>query len=390
MNKAFIAAVLFTVFYSVDGLAPKCTDCGGLGVCQTNGICRCYPARFSPTVNGTKMTHLCSRNIYQDNPTGVVVLRVVSAAISFILMSLILWRLFLEFRHKSVKVVDTQPGVRKVVKFSLITDGFICFLMFLLSALDYWGLFNILPYGAYNAIYYFIDWLYVLLFTVMLLHWAEIYQVTMKSIKTRDMMKKVNSNYVGELTIEEVMTSLTFLQRFKIPFLAITGASFIMWLARTIGGLLISNPFGWIVFFAFANAFYACVWLGCGVAFFIYGYRLIKLMPETMSAKIKSITSKMVIILILQIINSVQIVALNSAISTTAQSIYSRNSITFAIRIVVSFMILEIYMPLGRIKVWFSTSLLRSSTNGTGTSGDSKVKEVEVKATPSSVSNMDE
>lgn len=68
-----LSLLFFVLFYY--GEAAPCTDCQGLGICQTNGQCRCFSAwvsdwhfgvglrryrRYSPVLNGTKLTDQCT------------------------------------------------------------------------------------------------------------------------------------------------------------------------------------------------------------------------------------------------------------------------------------------------------------------------------------------
>ncbi|PRP85455.1 hypothetical protein PROFUN_06824 [Planoprotostelium fungivorum] len=387
MNRQQVLRLLtLSLFFLGSSAVNHCTDCNSLGVCQTNGKCRCYAAYSFPVVNGTAQTDSCIDTVLSDNPVGVKTIRGISAGVSFILFCLIAWRLYLELTKESDDHIN-NVGLRRVVKFSLCIDGLICFLMFLLSALDWWGNFGVMPSEVYNALYNFIDWLYVLLFVGILLHWAELYQKTMKSIRTRDMMKKVNSNYSGDVTVEQVMSNLTFLQRFKIPFVIITGVTFLIWIARIIGSRLINEPKSWSVFYPFVILFYAVVWLGFGLGFGFYGYKLMRVMPLTMGLKIRRITLKIVAVLVLQILNCIQIILFTAFVPGLSNSIFGRNAITFVIRLIVSFIILEIYMPLSKIRLWFSHRLLSSSSSSgansssrTGNSNEVSAVAIEVPA----------
>jgi len=69
----------------------------------------------------------------QDQEAGVAAFRVVCASLGFILMSLIFWRLFLEFKHRSTLSANGIPNARRVVKFSLGINGTICFCEFIPS-----------------------------------------------------------------------------------------------------------------------------------------------------------------------------------------------------------------------------------------------------------------
>lgn len=63
---------------------------------------------------------------------------------------------------------------------------------------------------------------------------AELFQGTMKTIKKHDMMKRVNSNFTADLTLEDILTSIGLLRRYLAPFLAVCGISFGMWIFRVI------------------------------------------------------------------------------------------------------------------------------------------------------------
>ncbi|PRP82148.1 hypothetical protein PROFUN_10356 [Planoprotostelium fungivorum] len=355
-----------------------CTDCGGLGVCMTNGICQCYAARSSPVINGTAQTNICTGSLRNTRESDIVALRATTAIISAILTGLISWRLYLEIKFQSTDEINRYPAVRHVVIFTLAVIDSACFLNFFVSALDYWGLYNVLPFIAYASLYFIIDWLYVLVFCGILLHWVEIYQSTMRAIRARDMMKRVNSNYNGELTIEEVMKNITFIQRLKVPFVAISVLTLFVYIFRMVGNVYMTNPRGYSVWFIIVPTYYAVVWTGFALTFSIYGYRLTKVMPPTLAHKIKLMTYKMEIILILSLFNSIQLVVLTSVIREPSKSIFTRNGITFAVRMIVAFVILEMHMPITRFRSWFSTDLLRSTTGKTG-SEDSSDKTPSVK-----------
>ncbi|PRP86144.1 hypothetical protein PROFUN_03131 [Planoprotostelium fungivorum] len=360
----------------------NCTDCQGLGVCQKNAQCRCFTARLHPTDDdGNLLTWLCTRSEFEcvvrsdtlrdlmkERHVGVRVFRGIAGFFSFALTALIAWRLYLEFRFRSEGLMDGQPSVRKVVKFSLAIDLLICFILFMMSALDWWGTFGVIPFGVYNGASLFVDFLFVVLFTGMILHWAELYQVTMRQLRQASMMKKVNSNYQGELTLEQVVNNLTFLQRFKIPFIVITFIAFTVFVGRIVGVHMIITPKAWDTFFPIVETFYCVVWFCYGVAFTIYGIKLCRVMPDLVSSKVKLMTYKMIVILILQITNSIMVAIVDTY---TVGRVLERDIVNRILRLSIAFMILEINMPIRRIRSWFGTSLLNTSSSG-NSSGSSK------------------
>ncbi|PRP82911.1 hypothetical protein PROFUN_06688 [Planoprotostelium fungivorum] len=362
-----------------------CTDCQGQGKCQTDGTCRCFGAWLSPVFNGTKLTHLCTHSKLQDQENGVAAFRVVCASLGFILMSLIFWRLFLEFKHRSTLSANGIPNARRVVKFSLGINGIICFFIFLKCSLDWWGTYGIMPFGVYHGFYCFVDFLYIILFTGMLIHWAELYQKTMKALRQRDMMKKVNSNYHGELTIEEVLISLAFLRRFKLIFIFVTALSSLVFTARIIGIHIIHYASAWRIFFTFEYTFFATLWLAYSVGFTIYGIKLCRVMPPLMATKIRNMTFKLIAVLFLQFTNFAMIVIVNSLTRAAgrdpAESQLARDWWTHIMRLLISFIILEIHMPLRRFRYWLSLRLLQSTgSKSTGRSDTMARVDVELKA----------
>ncbi|PRP86094.1 hypothetical protein PROFUN_03081 [Planoprotostelium fungivorum] len=367
-HAVWISLLLLGIYQST--LAQHCTDCQGRGKCQDDGTCRCFGAYDYPTSeNGTLLTDSCGHSALLENERGVKAMRIITAILSSVLIFLICSRLFLEIRFASPTVVAGQTNIRRVVQFSLSVNLFICLFMFLLSALDWWGTYNIMPFHFYNAIWMLIDWLFIVLFTGLLLHWAELYQKTMKSIKQRDMMMKVNSNYQGELTVEQVMTKLTFLQRFKIPFILVTVISGSVWVGRIVGNYKIWTVSAWRTFYPFEWSFFSTVWLLFGIIFTVYGIRLCRVMPEMMAHKMKMMTFKMIAVLMLQILAALHTVISNVVEHDTSKTIMRRDAITWTVRLLVCFIILEIHMPLTKIRYWFSSKLLHSSTTARSGSG---------------------
>jgi len=115
----FRAGLLLLLVASVLSAVAPCTDCGGYGVCQVTTTCRCFAARFSPTVNGTKQTYSCASTILLNSETSIQILRSVVGIFNGLVMLLIAWRLYLEYRMNNNKeVARYTPG--REVKFSLI------------------------------------------------------------------------------------------------------------------------------------------------------------------------------------------------------------------------------------------------------------------------------
>jgi len=357
--------------------SSPCTDCQGFGVCQDNGLCRCFPARAIHEFNGTRYTDQCTDSVLDDNAYQVMIFRVVNCVLSFILLALISWRIFLEIRVKLLRPEDTQTVVKKMVKFQLVILWFICLITFLTNALDYWGLYGILPSEAYYFFYYVTDYLFIVVFCGILLHWAEIYRTTMKTFRTREMIRKVNSNYNTELTLDDIMTSITFLQKYKIFFIVVAGFSFaIVIVLRLVCSRHLRDAHAFMIMNNFFPAYYASVWVCFGVGFGLYGYRLIRIMPERMALEVRGMMIKILVVLLLCLTDAIQIITINQVIKVLAESILIRNYISLFLRLAVVSIILEINMPITKFRHWFSPSLLwtSSKSSNTGKSNSDEAK----------------
>jgi len=44
------------------------------------------------------------------------------------------------------------------------------------------------------------------------------YGYTMRSIKNKEMISKINANYPATFTVEELLSNVSFLNKFRIPF----------------------------------------------------------------------------------------------------------------------------------------------------------------------------
>ncbi|PRP77655.1 hypothetical protein PROFUN_00516 [Planoprotostelium fungivorum] len=346
---------------TTNGTISVCGDCNENGVCQTTGTCRCYPGFIS----STKAKIDCASTILslKNLPMRplVVSLRVETTLINFVLWLLISWRLFLDARFSGLTA-------NVVAKLSLLCIYASTFLAWIMHAFDYWGTYGLITPLAWFDLNAFVEVLLVAAFCGMVLHWINLYNETMKTIRKREMLKKINSSYVAEVSLEDIIKSITFLSIFRVPYIAVTGVTLAVWIARCFVTPFMKTP-EYAVWYKFVNVYLMIVW-GCfAVAFGFYGYRLLSIMPETTSKKIKQVTWKLCIVLGISSVNALIMILLDGyqpvlkGVDLNVLHI-SKYWVSYNTRMAAATVVLDIHMPLTELKKWFSGNALRTSRTG--------------------------
>ncbi|PRP89865.1 hypothetical protein PROFUN_00207 [Planoprotostelium fungivorum] len=373
--------------------SPSCThdSCGGTngGLCLSDGTCRCFSARMPSLVDGMFNTSNCDDTILDYPPVDkcVSALRIINSVVFFVLLLIMIWRLLFDFL---VEGLTDSSALRKTTRFALFTITGTSLVQFFMFVSDYHGLYNHVPFQTWEAFFYLSDSLFVMVFCVMFLHWVELYQKAVKKLRNAEMMRKVSSHINHEVTVEEIVSTLRFLGVLRIPFVVITILSFVIYVVREIGNSLITDAPSYPPFYYFICAYYAAVWLSFAFGFIFYGRRLMKLMPEGVAHKLRSVTIRLSVVLIISCINAIILMFGYQFNRLDATSIISRDYIVTFTRMSVIAIILEIYMPLKDWRIWFSPSVLRSGTKSRSTeskgTGNSSVEggASEIAMTPNS------
>eukprot|EP00027_Filamoeba_sp_ATCC50430_P008463 CAMPEP_0168560250 /NCGR_PEP_ID=MMETSP0413-20121227/10961_1 /TAXON_ID=136452 /ORGANISM="Filamoeba nolandi, Strain NC-AS-23-1" /LENGTH=259 /DNA_ID=CAMNT_0008591541 /DNA_START=249 /DNA_END=1024 /DNA_ORIENTATION=+ len=168
-----------------------------------------------------------------------------------------------------------------------ITQGFYV-------AVDPWC-FYFMPRLANSLLYVTNFPLGILAFTSILFHWIEVIQTSIRTIKKEQMMKSINMNYKGkEVTVEDMVERVQFLQKLKIPF-----GVFLVLLTIAVYALMTAarlNSKYVVPLFAVLYALIGLCWLMLLAGFLIYGRRLIRLMPFELTKKVSRLTRKLTIL----------------------------------------------------------------------------------------------
>ncbi|PRP83121.1 hypothetical protein PROFUN_09800 [Planoprotostelium fungivorum] len=365
---------------------PSClklkTGCSGLGVCQDNGACRCYPGFTFPTLNingtATRSRVYCNGTVLDGGSYMrplVAVLRSEISVLNLILFALITYRLILDFR---------LYGRRRhiITKVSLGFIAVATLLLFINNVLDYWGVYGVMPPLAFFTFHAIIEWLLVGVFCAIVLHWVNIYNSTVKSIRRQEMIMKINSNYAQTVSVEDVVQSVTFLKIFRLPYIAITGITLCITIARLFAIPLVTSVEGYGGFYRFFNAWFLILWFLFGVAFAIYGYRLQRVMPPASSHKIQRVTGKLCLMALICTINALCMILLDNYTPVFPSlsgnvGLITRNYITFNTRTLVAAVVLDIHMPFSKMRYWLNGSLFSSHTTD-GSGGGTEVAQIEM------------
>jgi len=182
-------------------------------------------------------------------------------------------------------------NVKKAVLFVLVILCLNSVLYIVLS-----GLNLLLPFFIIQLSYGLSFPLLSLLFTLVLFHWADVYQTTTKILRREEMLEKINSQYESKVTLEDVVSKTRFMSKLRIPFLVLNGFAFIVGLARDIAFVSIPPPraihYVWSVVFLFLYFFE-------GIGFLIYGRKVVSVLPDILAVKMRRVTKSISIIAVL-------------------------------------------------------------------------------------------
>lgn len=125
---------------------------------------------------------------------------------------------------------------------------------------------------------------------------AELCHVSMKELKKEAMLQRINRNYKGEVTLEQVMEKLPKFGKAKMPFYIFCGVYLAAEITRvTLMALIVSGSLTSIDFVtvqitrrAVALFLYTCE----GIVFLIYGNRIWRIMPVSLRPRMKRVSSK--------------------------------------------------------------------------------------------------
>ncbi|PRP74446.1 hypothetical protein PROFUN_06575 [Planoprotostelium fungivorum] len=344
--------------------------CNGWGICMDNG-------KFFAK-NGTASVDCLNRAL--DAPKAEPVFKaviIVGCLLYCITFPFVIWRLVLEFRTHSSRA--DRSVITKVTKISLSSLAIVSLMLVsVLTCFDFFGMYYRMPPKVFFTLFYARDWILPVCFSAILSHWVELYQYSLKSLRQQEMIRKINVNFSGALSMEDILKRIAFLQRFRIPFgigSLITIGLWILWIAGTYH---FTNPDAIKGLQMAYNSIQVAIWCLFFLGFVVCGIRLLGILPPTVAPKIRKMTYQLCFIVsmcmldkIVSIVNYLYIAGKDGYLTGWRRMI-NIWLIWFAI-----IAMLELYMPIRQYKRWLRLSALwhnSSSTSGTGSSGTKGTK----------------
>jgi len=263
-------------------------DCNGNGVCQFDGTCRCYNGYFgllNSNLGGPGDN--CPYNVAQlpgVYEKYVYPVRVYQGVIYVLLAILTLYRLILQWF-----ISGTQNNLSVLLIWWILGLVLLHSILNILHCIDYWGMLGRLSYKVMLSTYILTDPMFLLIFSALLFHWAELYYSSIRKMKREEMLKKIKPGYQSNLTIEEIMLKMNFISKFRFAYLALAVVSFGTYIGQCYAQLAGRSLQIRDNYYTFYSVYMIVLWIAFGVGYAIYGLRLIQIMPNGVSSRIKAI-----------------------------------------------------------------------------------------------------
>jgi len=255
-------------------------NCSGRGVCLGSGndtYCQCFYAFFASD---------CSITVANQMPNLWLMFQVVETVIN------IVWFLFF-FTGAIFAPRNTDLEKSNVTRITLIFMATLCFIGTLHYGID--------PYGAkFMPIPYIFICLLdgvrfptaLFTFGVIVFHWVEVYQETIRRLNEQEMLAKINKDYDKEVTLEDIMSNVRSVHRFRVPF---TVVLILLFIYRIIGMIMrgILNPSWYALNLSFNIIMILCFAL-ISIGSIYFGRKLYHLFPKPLDARMKGLTINVV------------------------------------------------------------------------------------------------
>jgi len=344
---------------------PQCErtnpTCNGRGVCEYEGVCRCYIGFFGVTsTRGLSSTfHATADNCIlaiHDIPAvkqQVIQFRIFIGVTFTFLAVLMIYRLIIEF------IMDTTTSSTSVItKYTMLTLILFCGCLSIMSG-DFFGGFSNYDVKFSYFLYYFKDNLLLLVFSALLFHWAELYHSSISKLKREEMLRKIKPDYESNVSMEDVLIRMNIMSRFRFGYIAVCVLSFLVLIGMMVVEFHARDNEVWKSYCIFYYAFYVVAWISFALAYIFYGLRLISIIPQVLKGKIKTVMILMGLFALCTVtfaclMIAVQVLPGRTTINIT--TIYAMLSLCWG----AAFCALNIFMPVWKWHIWFSPSLARS------------------------------
>jgi hypothetical protein len=122
---------------------------------------------------------------------------------------------------------------------------------------------------------------------------VELYHMSVSKIKQENMLQSISINYKAKtVTVEDMLKQATFLKKLKFPFIFTVTTLFVLNVVQAVE----KSKGNQVVPMVILTAYNVLNWLFCTGGFLIYGRRLVSLMPNHFSGRIRRLTTKLTLL----------------------------------------------------------------------------------------------
>ncbi|PRP79399.1 hypothetical protein PROFUN_12997 [Planoprotostelium fungivorum] len=321
LTAALLLVILF--FSPILGQKPDChnlnPDCDGRGICMNQGNCRYFSRNSSYPFD-------CLTRANDEPKAGQLFQAVIIIAciLNCSTFPFVAWRLLLEFRTRHNNA--DKSVISKVTKISL-TCLFTVSLVTVLTSFDFFGIYQ--------------------------------------RLTGQEMIKKINVNFSGTLSMEDILRRITFLQRFRIPF-AVSALS-------TIAGTYYIRETSSMKALQMAyNAIHVSIWCFFFIGLVVFSLRLLTILPPSVAPKIRRMTFILCFIISMCMFDKISSIVHYVYVNGRDGYLTGwRRMINLWLVWFTVIAMLELYMPVQKYKRWMRISALWHNTSSTsgGSSG---------------------
>lgn len=289
-------------------------NCSNQGLC-VDGKCSCFPGFFSDPEDGI---YDCSITIVKDYRYTWDVVRAVCAALYVILAAISFTGAYYgvsitKLSHtsdsgsfssnstgadnKRKTVLTPVVNIRRAV---LLALGVIALFQLIFLAIDPFSLYGIMN-PLLNSFLNGPQWyLGIFAYASILFHWIDLYNVSVTSMRTENMLVNINKNYKGkQITLEQMVEKVNFLKKLRTPFICVVASVFTFQIISNFLVYFLKNILYFLLFIFYTQT----LWLILTFGFIIYGRRLVSLMPPNLFKRVRKLTLKVTVLSCIKIIS---------------------------------------------------------------------------------------
>jgi hypothetical protein len=244
---------------------------------------------------------------------------------------------------------------------------------FMMHTVDPFAMLKNYPYAFYRILFASNFPALVTLFSVIIVHWANVYHSSIKLLKNNEKLRKINQNFKGEITIQEVIEKgAKNVRALNIIKVVLVILNFLTWSLQLIREVLLG-----LKIVTMKTKEMQVTWLTWLLLMYVvqtvgiiyYTPRLLSIMPDQIKKKMKRITRMMVVMSVLFVAAAVVVTAVMTAPAVQPGSFLAGDWCFRVAILVILFTMLSFFMkPHGKFPYFIviHTSSKRTTSNDIG------------------------